>query len=205
MTHTDELIDLLEEPTVEEAHPTTDCDLDSLLSEAITLADARKAVRKSAGKRQIDPALADIVQAADAALTWLPEYTVARFAETHCTCGASHRRFDGWFVVSQHRRDPHARRFVRSDSHHDLPAWQYTAVEEVDFCGECVSEFALPHATIDQLTGIDALGTPAECCGSHYEQLCMRLEAAEAAAIDEGDTELDLYDGVEPEGADHAA
>ena len=119
-------LDLLDEPSVEEAHP-EELDLDALLTESVAIADARKAGKKSAAKlRAKDPALADIAQAAEAALVWVAEYAVARFIETHCTCGSSHRTFDGWFVVSTHKRDPHARRFIRSHEHHDLPAWQST-------------------------------------------------------------------------------
>ncbi len=197
-------LDLLEEPTVEEAHPET-LDLDSLLLEAVSLAEAKKTSRKS-GKPRQDPALADIAQAAEAALVWVAEYAVAKFTETHCSCGASHRAFDGWFVVSNHKRDPHAKRFIRSADHHDLPSWQYTSLQEVDYCTDCVSELDLPRATLELRTGIDALGTPAECCRPSYDQQELSLEEQEEEDWIEAEEALDdMQDKHLWEGIDNAA
>lgn len=136
-------------------------DLNALLSDAVQIAAARKAVRRGATTgAKVDPAMADLAALAEAAIRWTPKAAIARFVEEHCACGASHKRFDGWFILSHHRTDPSARRFVRSESHEDLPAWHYIALQEVAYCAECVESEALPLATPDFLTGIDALGQP---------------------------------------------
>lgn len=136
-------------------------DLNALLGEAVQIAAARKAVRRGATTgAKVDPAMADLAALAEAAMRWTPQAAVARFVEEHCACGASHKRFDGWFILSHHRTDHSARRFVRADSHEDLPAWHYIALQEVAYCAECVESEALPLATPDFLTGIDALGQP---------------------------------------------
>ena len=183
----------LDELEPEEAHPTSDLDsLDDLLNEAVTIAEARKQTRRTVnGTKNVDPALLDIARAADAAMLWKPEYAVAHFVEEHCSCGASHKRFDGWFIVSSHHREPHARRFLRTDGHQDLPTWQYITERDLEFCAECVSEFALPLATLDLLTGIEALGTPAACCIDSDLQTTLDLDLGEQ--LDETDplNELD--------------
>lgn len=136
-------------------------DLNDLLSEATELAEARKAVKKAkASGGQADPALAELAAVAEAALRWEPVAAVARFVEEHCACGSVHKRLDGWFILSQHRTDPSARRFVRSDGHDDLPAWHYVAEEQRAYCADCVESEDLPRATPDFLFGIEALGTP---------------------------------------------
>lgn len=149
-------------------------DLNELLSIALEVAAARKAVKTRGAA--VDPALAQIAEAAEAALRWKPEAAIARFAEVHCACGSSHKRFDGWFIFSTHRTDPGARRFLRADNHNDLPAWQYTALEEVTYCTECVSTEDLPIATPDYLMGIDALGQAATTA---TEQLSFDLQEIE--------------------------
>lgn len=134
-------------------------ELNDLLADSLKLADARKAVKRAkANNGIVAPELADIAAAAEAALRWTPQAAVARFVEEHCNCGASHRRFDGWFILSQHRQDQSARRLVRSDSHENLPAWHYVAEEVVSECAECLDSQELPLATPDFLLGVDALG-----------------------------------------------
>lgn len=137
-------------------------DLDDLLADAVQVAEARKLAKKQGTKASAE--VRAIIREADAEMSWEPVYAIARFVEQHCTCGGSHRRFDSWFIVSQHRREAGSKRFLRSDSHNGLPAWQYVAGEEVTDCAECLAEAALPFATIDQLMGVDALGEPAPCC-----------------------------------------
>lgn len=146
-------------------------DLDSLLAEAVEVAEARKLARKKGTRTP--PAVAAIVREADAEMTWTPQFAIARFVETHCSCGASHRQFDGWFIVSQHKREPSSRRFLRSDNHHNLPAWQFTAQEDSSYCVECLEGEALPLAVIDQLLGLEALGQAATCClpATHQQAL----------------------------------
>lgn len=159
-------------------------DLDALLAEAVEVAEARKIARKAGTKTPA--AVAAIVREADVELAWEPQFSIARFIESHCDCGHSHRRFDGWFIVSSHRRDPYARRYVRSDDHQNLPAWQYVAEEATEECAECLSSEALPLATIDLLSGIDALGEPAFCCTPMTDQIAFYLsEEAEAPTTDE--------------------
>lgn len=160
-------------------------DLDALLADAVELAEARKVAKKK-GTRT-DPAVAAIVREADVQMSWEPQFAVARFVEQHCSCGASHRRFDSWYIVSQHRREETSRRFARSPDHADLPAWQYVAEEQVENCAECLQEVALPYATIDQLMGIEALGSPADCCCPDCAQDELELEEPEAEYLDDAE------------------
>lgn len=158
-------------------------DLNALLGEAVQIAAARKAVRRGATTgAKVDPAMADLAAMAEAALRWTPQAAVARFVEEHCACGASHKRFDGWFILSQHRTDPSARRFARSDSHEDLPSWHYVALQEVTYCAECVESEALPLATPDFLTGIDALGMPPLDAGAQLS--IPGIDYAEVASVE---------------------
>lgn len=158
-------------------------DLNALLGEAVQIAAARKAVRRGATTgAKVDPAMADLAAMAEAALRWTPQAAVARFVEEHCACGASHKRFDGWFILSQHRTDPSARRFVRAESHEDLPAWHYVALVEVTYCAECVESEALPLATPDFLTGIDALGMPPLDAGAQLS--IPGIDYAEVASVE---------------------
>jgi hypothetical protein len=175
-------------------------ELDALLAGAVKLAEARKQARKPRSTVTGSLTPEDIEQLAHAndLLTWEDEYAVARFVESHCLCGSSHTRFDGWFIVSQHRRDASARRFRRNGGHEGLPAWKTVVAEETAECAECLSNCDLPLATSETFEGIEALGQPCEC---NYGQLALALDAAEDAAIDEGDSDLSLFDELEEENA----
>ena len=168
--------------TIIEQDDSADEDLDSLLTDSINIAAARKAVKRApAGKA--DPALVAIAEAAEAALRWNPEAAIARFVDVQCSCGAHSRRFDGWFILSLHRTDLTARRFARAEDHNDLPSWHYVAQETVAYCAECVSAEDLPLATPDYLIGLSALGEPANALEGQldiiFEPQTTLIESAE--------------------------
>jgi hypothetical protein len=173
------LLDQIEEPDLESPaeSPADDFDdLEQLLAGAVKAAEAKKTL-KSLKRTKIGTLTEEDIQAlanANEALTWDDESAIARFIETHCLCGSSTRRFDGWFIVSQHRRDASARRYRRSEDHEGLPAWRYVTLEEVGGCCECLQLDELPLATEEDLPGIEALG---ECPQCECEQLVLELDA----------------------------
>ena len=158
---------------------------------AIKAADARKAARQLAQKPKslLTPEEQESIAHAQELLTWDDESSVARFVETHCACGASHQTFDGWFVVSRHRRDASARRFRRSSWHEDLPAWRYVVLEEVEECVECLAVCGLPTANTADFPGIEALGICPDCDGG---QLMLELEAAWEEVVEREEAEEDV-------------
>ncbi len=163
-------------------------ELDDLLGESLTIAAARKAAKS--GKKDVSSDLIDIAQAADAALQWEPTTAIARFIEQHCDCGATHTRFDSWFILSQHRRIADGRRWKRTDSHEGLPATQYTVREDVTYCADCVSNDEYPLATEENCPGISCLGeAAAQClCPEEIDQLPLPFDEAQ---LDEIAAEMD--------------
>lgn len=142
-------------------HPENDLadpgmDLDDLLSESLTIAAARKTARST--PKGTDPDAEALAAQADAALTWAPSHSIAHFIIEECGCGAAHRRFNAWYILSSHRWLPGVHRLLRSESDHQgLPTFQYTTRTATTYCADCLADDDLPIFA-DRLECLEALG-----------------------------------------------
>lgn len=171
-------------------------DLDSLLAGAIKAAAERKALKaKTRNPCLLSPEDRAAIEAAAELQRWQEVAAIARFVEVRCTqCGATHRQFDGWFILSTLARQPATRRFRRANSHEGLPAWNYVAQEEACNCVEC-----LPHLPLwDPLMEgeIEALGPYALTCPGQLS-LPIEPDLLEELDAEEEEAEVEAAEAIE--------
>lgn len=132
-------------------------DLDALLTESLTQADARKRARQG---KTLSPADRRIVEDIERTLHWSPVAQVALFKVYRCeNCGEEQTSFVGWYTVLRHRREADSRRLSLSQVRlKGIPAFAYHARESVTECPHCLSW--VDECTFEEIDawGLKALG-----------------------------------------------
>ena len=183
----DDLEDLIAETTRTVKAQGTDFkdldDLDTLLEESTAIANAKRAQRQGRKLTESQSELLEANELSQAMQIWDEVEVVAHFTQTTCACGHGYRRFNAWYKVLKHKRQD-AARLVRCEDHEGLPSSQFTTLEPVGYCHECLSTAGLPQASIDEHPLLTSLG---EQLPQSDEQLELELTEAHATS----DTLLD--------------
>jgi hypothetical protein len=164
-------------------------DLDDLLDESTKLAKARR--NKNQG-RKLDAELEELLESsrdAEEHRLWEPTGMVGHFVETTCSCGQTHRTFDGWFQVFTHRRLADVHRLTRVCDPEDWEVEQWTTVRTADYCATCLDELKIP--TADYLEIFDSLGEVAEVEDDGQLDLFAEAEAEDLLEEIKHDEEAD--------------
>lgn len=115
---------------------------------------------KGYGKKLTQEQLEELenLKAAAEVARWAGHSAYAHIVHRYCECGSFQAHFQGWYLY-QERDDGKGRRLVKSDSHNDLPAWQYLTREETVWCSNCAPE-GLPEAGLGDCDMLEVLGEP---------------------------------------------
>lgn len=136
-------------------------DLDLMLETAVEAAKKRKAEREAARKAHNSPDGDAPAWATPERPIWAETAAIARYITTSCSCGASHRRFDSWYILSELISAPETvHRLERCEGHNDLPASTYTTQEETAYCTECLGPEGLLPTELAELEVFEPLGQP---------------------------------------------
>lgn len=135
-------------------------ELDALLLESKKLAAAKAQAKKSAKLTPEEEELLEADAIAAMLAQWEETEVYAHFITEHCQCGASHRRFNAWYIRSEHRTKPGINRLLKSQDHNGLPASKYESEEQVTYCADCVDNEGLGAVTTAEVSILESIG----CC-----------------------------------------
>lgn len=134
-------------------------DLDSLLSDSVRLAHAK---RDKAQGRKLKPdqqASLDLARAMEEINAWEPIRAVVYFQSTTCTCGNSWKEYQGTYLHSQHRRTK-ADRLTRKSVDAGLPEHEYWTHRVTLGCAECVGAQVRSAISVSDLPILSSLSDP---------------------------------------------
>lgn len=133
-------------------------DLDSLLSESVELADARRQAKKGGKLTQDQIELLDANKLAEEMQLWQDVAMFAHLTESLCDCGNCFKDFNGWYKL-QRRRGKQSERLIKVDeTDSSLESKQYLTYALVSHCYECVED-TLEHADADDCALLTSLGS----------------------------------------------
>ena len=132
-------------------------DLDELLAESVTLANAKRAKAKG---QKLTPEQSDLLEAnriVEQADYWKLVTCYAHFVEVECGCGGlKETRFEGWYSYETQRRGT-GRRLVQVPRRGECPAFAVKTKRVVGGCLHCAPK-DLPVATNADLDLLKLLG-----------------------------------------------
>lgn len=126
-------------------------DLNSLLAESTKLHQAKTHQRQGKTLSTEQSELLEANHLAEQMQIWEAKQALAHFTDVGCSCGNHFRRFDGWYVLQEHKRQPGTIKLIRGDSPQKLPLAQFVTLEKVAYCHECLSNAQLPVVTKEHL------------------------------------------------------
>lgn len=170
-----------------------DLDLDSLLTESVKLADARKAAKKGAKLSAEQQALLETNRIAEEMELWLDVAVYAHMQESLCNCGNCYKDFQGFYLL-QRRRFGKADRLLRIDTPPEgLEVWKFETYQLSSHCYECVEAIFsdAPEASPQNCQILSSLGKTAKPWVEYEERTPIQfvtLEEDDAATVFEGDS-----------------
>lgn len=173
-----------------------DLDLDSLLTESVKLADARKAAKKGAKLTAEQQELIDNNRLAEEMQLWQDIAVYAHMQESLCDCGNCYKDFQGFYLL-QRRRFGKSDRLIRVDSPVEgLEVRKFLTYALSDHCYECVDAF-FPDTSPADCSLLSSLGSTHRPWIEHGEEVSEDLLAELEAEAQE---ELENLSGDPHEG-----
>ena len=177
----DDMADIVEEQGLTAKASDVDdmSDLEALLAESMEVAAAKKSKAQGRKLTGDQSELLEANRLAAEAAQWEEEVVVAHFVQTTCSCGETHKAFDGWFQALRHRRTS-ATRLSRLESYEGQPALAHVTEKQAEFCAVCLEAVGLFPLDPDDFPVVKGLGTWSVSDGS---QLVLDLIVEEAPDV----------------------